>query len=45
VPLCDMLEGKQSVAELVEARPDHAERLRLGRMLCLLDACDLARAS
>jgi len=45
VPLCDLLDGKKSVAELVEQNPDHAERLKTGRMLCLLEACDLARAS
>ena len=45
VPLCDKLDGKQSVAELVDTNPDRIERLKVGRMLCLLDACDLARAA
>ena len=45
VPLCDTLDGKKSVAELVEMKPDRDQRLKLGRMLSLLEACDLARAS
>lgn len=43
VELCDMLDGKRSVVDLVEASPDRNERLRTGRMLSLLESCDLAR--
>ena len=31
------------VGDLVEIQEDRNERLRSGRMLCLLEACDLAR--
>jgi hypothetical protein len=43
VDLFDQLDGRHTVAELVELAPDRAERLRVGRMLCLLESCDLAR--
>jgi len=43
VKLCDMLDGKKTVNELVELSPDRNERLKIGRMLCLLESCDLAR--
>jgi hypothetical protein len=43
VKLCDLLDGQRSVSELVELSPDRTERLRTGRMLCLLESCDLAR--
>jgi serine/threonine protein kinase len=45
VELCDMLDGKRSVADLVEASADRNERLKTGRMLSLLESCDLARPS
>jgi eukaryotic-like serine/threonine-protein kinase len=45
VELCDLLDGKRTVFELVEASPDRVERLRTGRMLSLLESCDLARPS
>jgi eukaryotic-like serine/threonine-protein kinase len=45
VELCEMLDGKRSVGDLVELQPDRTERLRMGRMLCLLESCDLARPS
>jgi len=45
VELCDMLDGKRTVADLVEASPDRNERLKTGRMLCLLESCELARPS
>jgi serine/threonine protein kinase len=45
VELCDLLDGRRSVNDLIELAPDHVERLRTGRMLCLLEACDLARPS
>jgi serine/threonine protein kinase len=43
VQLCELLDGKKSVGDLVEMQDDRGERLRTGRMLCLLEACDLAR--
>ena len=43
VKLCDMLDGKKSINELVELSSDRNERLKIGRMLCLLESCDLAR--
>jgi serine/threonine-protein kinase len=45
VELCDLLDGKRSVVDLVEASPERAERLNTGRMLTLLESCDLARPS
>jgi eukaryotic-like serine/threonine-protein kinase len=43
--MCDQLDGRRSVADIVEAAPDRAERTRIGRMLFLLEATDLARAT
>ncbi|MFN0250698.1 MAG: serine/threonine protein kinase [Kofleriaceae bacterium] len=43
VQLCETLDGKKSNADIVEAQTDRADRLKTGRMLCLLEACDLAR--
>jgi serine/threonine protein kinase len=43
VKLCDLLDGKQTINELVELSPDRSDRLKIGRMLCLLESCDLAR--
>ena len=43
VQLCEQLDGKKPNSELIEASPDRNERLKVGRMLCLLEACDLAR--
>ena len=45
VELCALLDGRRSVGDLVEVSADRVERLRTGRMLCLLEACDLARPS
>ena len=45
VELCDALDGRRSVADLIEVAPDRDERLKTGRMLALLEACDLARPS
>ncbi|HEY4243441.1 MAG TPA: protein kinase [Kofleriaceae bacterium] len=45
VDLCETLDGRRSVGDLVELQTDRTERLRLGRMLCLLESCDLARAA
>ena len=42
VELFETLDGKKTVERLVET-PDRDDRLRIGRMLCLLEACDLAR--
>jgi serine/threonine protein kinase len=43
VELFETLDGKRSITDLVELPPDRAERLRMGRMLYLLESCDLAR--
>jgi hypothetical protein len=43
VELFELLDGRRSVGDLVELAPERPERLRTGRMLCLLEACDLAR--
>ena len=45
VELCDTLDGKRTIGDLVEASPDRSERLKTGRMLTLLEACELARPS
>jgi eukaryotic-like serine/threonine-protein kinase len=42
--LFDFLDGRRTVGDLVELQPDRGERLRVGRMLCLLEACDMAKA-
>jgi serine/threonine-protein kinase len=43
VQLCELLDGKRTVSELLAGQPERAEQLRTGRMLCLLESCDLAR--
>ncbi len=43
VELFDALDGKQTVAAMVEKGQNHEERMRTARMLSLLEACDLAR--
>ena len=43
VELCDMLDGRRSIGDLVEQQAERNDRLRVGRMLNLLEACDLAR--
>jgi eukaryotic-like serine/threonine-protein kinase len=43
VELFEALDGKRSVGDVVESNPERAEQLKVGRMLCLLEACDLAR--
>ncbi|MDQ3366516.1 MAG: serine/threonine protein kinase [Myxococcota bacterium] len=43
VELCELLDGKRSVGDLVEMHEERGDRLRVGRMLCLLESCDLAR--
>ena len=45
VELCDMLDGRRTVADLVELSADRPERFKTARMLNLLEACDLARPS
>ena len=45
VELCDLLDGKRTVADIVEVEAAQSDRLKTGRMLCLLEACDLARAA
>ena len=43
IDLCDTLDGKRTVADIIESHGDRNERLNIGRMLNLLEACDLAR--
>jgi hypothetical protein len=43
VELFELLDGRRSVGDLVELSADRDERLRTGRMLCLLESCDLVR--
>jgi len=43
VEMCETLDGRRAIADIVEAHPDRPERLRSARMLNLLEACDLAR--
>ena len=43
VQVCELLDGKRTVGDLVEMQAERVERLKTGRMLCLLEACDLAR--
>ena len=43
VQLCEQLDGKKANVDIVEAQQDRTDRLKVGRMLCLLEACDLAR--
>jgi serine/threonine protein kinase len=45
VELCELLDGKRSVVDLVEAFAERGDRLKAGRMLTLLESCDLARPS
>ncbi len=43
VEMFDNLDGKTDVGTLVEHYPGRDDQLRTARMLCLLEACDLAR--
>jgi hypothetical protein len=45
VELFEFLDGRRSVGDLVELQAERSERLKTGRMLALLEACDLARTS
>ncbi|HEV7559365.1 MAG TPA: DUF4388 domain-containing protein, partial [Kofleriaceae bacterium] len=45
VELFEYLDGRRSVGDLVELQAERSERLKTGRMLALLEACDLARTS
>jgi len=41
--LCEALDGRRTMADLIDSVYDRAERLRTGRMLNLLESCDFAR--
>jgi Domain of unknown function (DUF4388) len=43
IELFDFLDGRRTIGDLVELQPDRSERLRVGRMLCLLEACDMSK--
>jgi serine/threonine protein kinase len=43
VELFDELDGRTDIAALVERNQSRDDQLRVARMLCLLEACDLAR--
>jgi hypothetical protein len=43
VELFETLDGRRTIGDLVETQPDRLDRVKIGRMLCLLEACDLAR--
>jgi serine/threonine-protein kinase len=43
VEMFEGLDGKADVGSLVDAQPSREDQLRTARMLCLLEACDLAR--
>jgi len=43
VEMFDTLDGKTDVGSLVEQHTSREDQLRTARMLCLLEACDLAR--
>ncbi len=45
VELFETLDGRRSVGDLVELHTERSERIKAGRMLCLLEACDLAKSS
>jgi hypothetical protein len=45
VGLCELLDGRRTVIDVVEASTDRSDRLNTGRMLNLLESCDLARPS
>jgi hypothetical protein len=41
--LFESLQGTETVRQLVDGEPTVDDKLRIARMLCLLEACDLAR--
>ncbi len=43
VEMCEQLDGKMSVGSIVESHTERDDQLRTARLLCLLEACDLAR--
>ena len=43
VEMFERLDGKRSIGDIVEAETERDGQLRVARMLCLLEACDLAR--
>jgi hypothetical protein len=45
VELFESLDGRRSIGELVDAHAERTDRIKTGRMLCLLEACDLAKSS
>ena len=45
VELFETLDGTRTAAHIIEERDVRDDQLRVARMLCLLDACDLARPS
>ncbi|HTL37650.1 MAG TPA: protein kinase [Kofleriaceae bacterium] len=45
VEVFEGLDGRTSIGDLVDSKQDREDRQRTARMLCLLEACDLARPS
>jgi hypothetical protein len=43
IDLYDALDGHRTVAEIIDKHESREDRLRYGRMLALLDACELAK--
>jgi serine/threonine-protein kinase len=43
VELSEKIDGKTSIGQLIESGADRAERLKIARMLYLLECCDLAK--
>jgi hypothetical protein len=43
VDLFETLDGSKTVTKIIDDRDERDEQLRVARMLCLLEACDLAR--
>ena len=43
VDLFETLDGSKTVTKIIDDRDEREEQLRVARMLCLLEACDLAR--
>ena len=39
----ETLDGKRSALQIVEEKDLREDQLKVARMLCLLEACDLAR--
>ncbi|MBV8760786.1 MAG: protein kinase [Deltaproteobacteria bacterium] len=45
VELFETLDGTRTVTKIIDSREEREEQLKVARMLCLLEACDLARPS